>query len=121
MEDYSKLFEKLSELGFSRFNSFNSSDGEIEFWTNIELGSPYVASVDYYRDSNNKPYIRLEYTTGCLGSSIRSKPLYGRNKDIDRFMREMRTWNHNVESLNNVKIKETITNHTNTFVWWTRF
>lgn len=102
MEDYSKLFKKLSELGFSRFNSFNSSDGEIEFWTNIELGSPYVASVDYYRDSNNKPYIRLEYTTGCLGSSMRSKPLYGRHKDIDRFMREYEQFNDMVKAIRNI-------------------
>lgn len=102
MEDYSKLFEKLSELGFSRFNSFNSSDGEIEFWTNIELGSPYIASVDYYRDSNNKPYIRLEYTTGCLGSSLRSKPLYGRHKDIDRFMREYEQFNDMVKAIRNI-------------------
>jgi hypothetical protein len=102
MEDYSKLFEKLSELGFSRFNSFNSSDGEIEFWTNIKLGSPYVASVDYYRDSNNKPYIRFSYISNCLGSTVKSMPLRGRNKDIDRFMREYEQFNDMITAIRNI-------------------
>ena len=102
MEDYSKLFEKLSELGFSRFNSFNSSDGEIEFWTNIELGSPYVASVEYYRDSNNKPYIRFSYSSNCLDSSVKSMPLRGRHKDIDRFMHEYEQFNDMVKAIRNI-------------------
>ena len=102
MEDYSKLFEKLSELGFSRFNSFNSSDGEIEFWTNIELGSPYVASVEYYRDSNNKPYIRFSYISNCLDSSVKSMPLRGRHKDIDRFMHEYEQFNDMVKAIRNI-------------------
>ena len=102
MEDYSKLFDKLSELGFSRFNSFNSSDGEIEFWTNIELGSPYVASIEFYRYSNNKPYIRFSYISNCLGSTVKSMPLRGRNKDIDRFMREYNQFNDMVKAIRNI-------------------
>lgn len=102
MEDYSKLFDKLSELGFSRFNSFNSSDGEIEFWTNIELGSPYVASVDYYRDSNNELYIRFSYISKCLGSTVKSIPLHGRHKDIDRFMREYKQFNDMVKAIRDI-------------------
>lgn len=102
MEDYSKLFEKLSELGFSRFNSFNSSDGEIEFWTNIELGSPYVASIEFYRDSDNSLYIRFSYISKCLGSTVKSKPLYSRHKDIDRFMREYEQFNDMVKAIRNI-------------------
>lgn len=102
MEDYSKLFDELSELGFSRFNSFNSSDGEIEFWTNIELGSSYVASVEFYRDSNNELYIRFSYISKCLGSSVKSMPLHGRHKDIDRFMREYNQFNDMITAIRNI-------------------
>lgn len=102
MEDYSKLFDKLSELGFSRFSSFNSSDGEIEFWTNIELGSPYVASIEFYRNSSNKLYIRFSYISKCLGSSVKSMPLYSRDKDIDRFMREYNQFNDMVKASRNI-------------------
>lgn len=102
MEDYSKLFEKLSELGFSRFNSFNSSDGELEFWTNIELGSPYIASIEFYRDSNNELYIMFSYISNCLGSSVKSMPLRGRNKDIDRFMREYEQFNDMITAIRNI-------------------
>lgn len=102
MEDYSKLFDKLSELGFSRFNSFNSSDGEIEFWTNIELGSPYIASIEFYRDSSHKLYIRFSYISKCLDSSVKSMPLYDRNKDIDRFMREYNQFNDMITAIRNI-------------------
>lgn len=102
MEDYSELVNKLSELGFSRFNSFNSSDGEIEFWKNIELGSPYIASIEFYQDSSHKLYIRFSYISKCLGSSVKSMPLHSRNKDIDRFMREYEQFNDMITTIRNI-------------------
>ena len=106
----------VPKLGFIKVSKTTRINGQIKEYTIIresfgdyyisfqiiELGSPYAASVDYYRDSNNKPYIRLEYTTGCLGSSMRSKPLYGRHKDIDRFMREYEQFNDMVKAIRNI-------------------
>ena len=98
-DSYKELRDHLSALGFECVQSKNSEDYKIEYWTNLDSDLAFTVTIEFYYDIVEDPYIQFCYNPKCLGSTLKSIPLYSRNMDLDRFNDELNQFNDMVAQL----------------------
>lgn len=96
---YKELRGHLTKLGFKCVQIKASEDYKIEYWTNFDSDSAFTSTIEFYYDIVEEPYIQFCYNPKCLGSTLKSMPLYSRNEDLDRFDHELNLFNNMVAQL----------------------
>ena len=98
-KSYQTLRDHLQELGFGCVQTIDGSDYKAEFWTNFSVDNAFTSIIEFHYDIVEKPYIQFVYNPKCLGSILKTMPLYSRNEDIDRFDHELKQFNDMVTQL----------------------
>ena len=98
-DSYKELRDHLTTLGFDCVQTKNDDDYKIEYWTNFNSKSAFTLTIEFYYDIVEDPYIQFCYTPKCLGSTLKSMPLYSRNIDLNRFDHELNQFNDMVTQL----------------------
>ena len=96
---FNDLKDRFSALGFQCVIRSNyPNDGSLEVYAPLN-NDALLASIHFEQPKNNAPYIQFVYNPTCLGSELKSMPLYQRENDIDRTVKEYQTFNNMIRIL----------------------
>ena len=90
---FEDLKDRFSALGFQPVMHSNyPNGGYFELYTHF-TNKNFVADIRFECHDNDDPYIQFVYAPKCLGSNLKSTPLYQRENYLDRAVKEYQMFN----------------------------
>lgn len=90
---FEDLKNRFSALGFQCvMHSDYPNDGYSELYTHF-TNKDFVADIRFECHDDDDPYIQFVHAPKCLGSELKSAPLYQRENYLDRAVKEYQAFN----------------------------
>lgn len=90
---FEDLKDRFSALGFQPIMHSNyPNEGYSELYAHF-TNRYFVANIRFDCHNDDNPYIQFVFSPKCLGSELKSAPLYQRENDLDRAIKEYQIFN----------------------------